>query len=188
MRIATLIWGMFVRALGWTASVGALLGALYSFLVLGFLFFITRNGPGPFELPPLGLFLSMTIILILGGGLVGGLIGLVFGPVGGLFCAVMTRVLFATPDARYPQAVKIMGALYGAVATVVGLWIISGFNISPPTGAVGNALLFYILPAVVGFGAGFFIGQRIADWYQESRTGATPAASSPGGSRIPAAT
>ncbi len=186
MKTSTLVWGMIVRGLGWTASLGALFGALYSLFVIGLLFFVTRSGPGHLELPPFGLFFTMGILLAVGGAIVGGLIGLVFGPIGGLFAGLLTRLLFkSNPSEHYARTLRVAGGLYGAVATVIGLWIISGFNISPPTGATSNALLFYILPSLVGLGTGIYIAGQIATWYRTTSQGTQAVAPNSDGMRMP---
>ncbi len=172
MSTPRLLWGMTARGAGWTLPVGAILGAVYSVFVIGFLFFLGRNtgGVNGQPPPPAAMLLSMAIILAIGGGIVGGLIGIVFGPIGGLLCALMTRLFFSpqAAAARYNRATGVTGALYGLLATPLGLWIISGFNVAPPTGEAGNALLFYILPSLIGVAAGLFISRQIADWYREA--------------------
>ncbi|MGB8643835.1 MAG: hypothetical protein WCF84_01235 [Anaerolineae bacterium] len=170
MRIPRLVWGMIVRGFGWTAPVGALLGALYSLVVIGAQLYATQKAPGPVQLPAL---VVMAIFLLVGGALVGGGIGLVFGPLGGFLCAMITRFLFhSSPDARYLRMVKMIGAVYGAAATVIGVLIVTGFNAPTPTSPTGNALVFYFLPALVGLGAGVYIAQQIAGWYREASQGA----------------
>ncbi len=171
MGTLRLLWGMTVRGAGWTMALGALLGAVYSVLVIGALFLITRlYGSGNSQPPPPGtVLLLMVFVLGIGGGIVGGVIGLVFGPLGGLLCSLMTRLSFwPLVNVRgYHRAVGMAGAAYGLIATPVGLWVISGFNVAPPTGQTENALLFYVLPALVGAAAGYVISQQIAAWYKE---------------------
>lgn len=174
MSTSTLLWSMVVRGWSWTTGIGALLGAGYGIVLLATM--MVSLG----QLAPDSPILQLALVIVYGalasaifGAVVAGLIGLVAGPIGGLLCGAMTRVFFFPlhREHLYRMTARIAAALYGMVAIVTAVRLISTSGLAPTIETTYQAVILYVIPALIGGAAGIFISPKVTDWYIEAFRG-----------------
>lgn len=169
MSTPKLLWNMIARGCGRTTGLGALLGAGYGIVLLATAMLL----PGQFNwnnaaLPLFVVMLYVALIAALFGAVVAAVIGFISGPIGGLLCGLMTRFFFMPlRDARaYRIVAGIAGGLYGALALLVAIRLISTSGFAPPIVTREQALMLYVIPAVLGGLAGIYISRAVIDVYR----------------------
>ena len=165
MNLSKLLRMMTLRGWGWTIWVGALLGAgygivLFATALLSLWTFKTENAP------PLGAvfaFVFAVLTAALFGAFVAGVIGFIAGPIGGAVCALLTHFFFAPPrnEPMYHQVTRIAGGVYGILAIVIAVRLISTSGLAPQIETFREILMLYIIPGVLGGLAGVYISSRV---------------------------
>jgi hypothetical protein len=171
MSTPKLIWSMAVRGGGWTTGIGALLGAAYGVvLLMAAMLPQVQFNAGNAGLPLLVAFVYVFLIAALFGATVAGAIGFIAGPIGGLLCALMTRLFFLPlRDARvYRVVAAFAGGLYGILALVVAVRLISTSGLAPQIVTFRETVMLYVFPALIAGAAGVYISQKVVGWYQET--------------------
>lgn len=170
MDASKLLWVMIQRGWSWTTGIGALLGAAYGIVLLAtaMLSLWNFNPDNSAVLQVLVLFFAV-IIAALFGAFVAAAIGFVAGPIGGLLCGLMTRLFFSPPgNVRWYHIIAgVAGGLYGMLAVIVAVRLISTSGFAPPIQTTREILILYVCPALLGGAAGIYISQRVADWYKQ---------------------
>lgn len=170
MSTPKLLWNMIARGCGRTTGIGALLGAGYGIVLLATAMFL----PGQFnwsnaQLPLFFVLVYAALIAALFGAVVAAVIGFVSGPIGGFLCGLMTRFFFMPlRDARaYRIVAAIAGGLYGGLALIVAIRLISTSGFAPPIVTWQQALMLYVIPAALGGVAGTYISRHVIDVYRQ---------------------
>lgn len=173
MDASKLLWSMIQRGWSWTTGIGALLGAAYGIVLLATAIFSLWNfNPDNSAVQQVLVLFFAVIIAALFGAFVAAAIGFVAGPVGGALCAGMSR-LFFTPlknERTYRLTARIAGGLYGILALVVAVRLISTSGLAPTIQTSREALMLYVFPALIGGAAGVYISRRVTDVYVQSIT------------------
>ena len=185
MSTPKLLWEMMVHGCGWTTGIGALLGAGYGIVLLATMMLsLGQFDPSGAALPLLIVAVYAILLAALFGAIVAGGIGFIAGPIGGLLCAMMTRLFFPplSNERLYQVVAGIAGALYGMLALLVAVRLISTSGFAPPIQTERETILLYVLPSLIGGAAGVYISQKVAGWYKEAvRANATSASQKPFG-------
>lgn len=183
MSTPKLLWSMTTRGCGWTTGIGALLGAGYGIILFATMMLSLGQFSGDNVVLPLFIvILYAVLIAALFGAGVAGAIGFIAGPIGGLFCGVMTRLFYLPLGSERPYRLVtgIAGGLYGMLALAVAVRLISTSGYAPPIETTRETIMLYIFPALLGGAAGIYISQKVAAWYmQASRADANETSQKP---------
>ena len=150
----------------WTTGIGALLGAGYGIVLLATMMLsLGQIAPDSAILPLVLVSLYGALLSASLGAIVAGGIGFVAGPLGGLLCAGMTRLLFIPLKNahRYRATAQFVAAVYGMAAIGVAVRLISTSGFVPPIETTRQALTLYVLPILLGGAAGAYIGPKVAN-------------------------
>ncbi len=184
LSTSKLFWGMIWRSSAWGILTGGIGGAVYATLLMAASLVSEPISSSPVAdaeafVSGIGVWVLSMLLVALAGGVSGNVIGLVFGPIGGLLCALLTRLFFfPLRDVRiYRWLVGISGGIYGVIVMVTSilLWAYLILLVFPePTGNetynidyfVGVAVVgLCFLPELIGGLACVLISQLIAGWY-----------------------
>lgn len=166
MNTQRMVWNMVKSGWSWTTGVGALLGAGYGIVLFATaMLSLWQGGTNTQTLPLIFVMIFSILIAALFGAVVAAVIGFIAGPIGGLLCALMTHYLFSPPSSerRYRVVAAVTGGLYGIVAIVVAVRLISTSGFAPPVQTVREAIFLYVIPGLLGAAAGIFISRPVID-------------------------
>lgn len=169
MSTPKLLWSMMIRGWGRTTGIGALLGAGYGIVLLATTMLPQFNRDNA-ALPLVVVMVYMILVAAVFGAVVAGAIGFITGPVGGLLCGLMTQWFFIPlRDERiYRIVAGLAGGLYGALALIVAVRLISTSGFAPPIVTWRETIMLYVFPSVLGGLAGIFISRPVIDVYRQT--------------------
>lgn len=182
MSTSKLVWSMVVRGCGWTTWVGAVLGAGYGIVLFAAMMLsLAEFGPNNGALPLFFVVAYAVLVAALFGAVVAGAIGFVFGPIGGLLCGLMTRLFFMPQRSErfYRILARFAGGIYGALALVVAVRVISTSGFAPPIQTFREITMLYVFPALLGGLAGLYISRPVIDLYLRKSTTAADTTTPP---------
>lgn len=176
MSTSQLLWSMVKRGCARTTGIGALLGAGYGIVLLATaMLSLAQINSENAGFPLFMVLLYVALVAALFGAVVAGVIGFIAGPIGGFLCGLMTHWFF-TPlrnERTYRVIAGIAGGLYGVLAIIVSVRLISTSGFAPPIITPREITMLYVFPALIGGVAGIFISQKVTDLYNEVVRGGT---------------
>ncbi len=165
------IWRVVICGLGGGAGLGAIYGP-FSMITVALLILLGYPVGGSVSSSMVPVWLTASFIE---GGVLGGLIGLLIGPVDGLLLAIITVRIVRSPRAalNYRRTLSITSSITGGLgAFVLFMWIgppIPTYREGVPetwfqVGFSVEWFLWVVIPALIAASYGWRAGNRIASW------------------------